>query len=353
MADSFVLFTEHWSGMELLSLEQRGLLLTALMADHDACPMPQLDQTTTVVLAMMRPRMEANRKKYLDTVEKRRAAGKVGGKAKAGNATTEETNVSEQKQAEANKSKTKHPEANGSKAKQTEAKPSIAPPDTDTDPDPENTSYSNTPLTPQGDAVADAPAGECDAAPVPDASETAEPQALPEQPEPEPEPEPPAPAPSSRKEKPEKQLPLPRLRKDDFVRWYVKYPCKKNRGSAVKTWDKLAKAEQLPSLDALLSALDWQMWQPDWQKEDGQYVPHPASYLNAYRWTDEPPSPGQLQAWKHGGWQQTRHQGRPRRMPDPDQSRMESIEELPRLEDGTLDVQEYFRQQELIDNGAY
>ena len=67
-AESFVVFTEHWSGMALLSREQRGDLLEALMALHGACEMPELDQATAIVLAMIRPRMEANRKKYEETV---------------------------------------------------------------------------------------------------------------------------------------------------------------------------------------------------------------------------------------------------------------------------------------------
>lgn len=79
---SFIMYTESWSGMHLLSREQRGDLLTALMAFNgaDDCEMPEMDQATACVFAMLRPRLEANRKKYQETVEKRKEGGKLGGR---------------------------------------------------------------------------------------------------------------------------------------------------------------------------------------------------------------------------------------------------------------------------------
>ena len=79
---SFIMYTESWSGIQLLSREQRGDLLTALMAFHgaDDCEMPEMDQATECVFAMLRPRLEANRKKYQETVEKRKEGGKLGGR---------------------------------------------------------------------------------------------------------------------------------------------------------------------------------------------------------------------------------------------------------------------------------
>lgn len=51
---SFIMYTESWSGIQLLSREQRGDLLTALMAFHgaDDCEMPKLDQATACVFAI-------------------------------------------------------------------------------------------------------------------------------------------------------------------------------------------------------------------------------------------------------------------------------------------------------------
>ena len=79
---SFIMYTESWSGIQLLSREQRGDLLTALMAFNgaDDCEMPEMDQATACIFAMLRPRLEANRKKYQETVEKRKEGGKLGGR---------------------------------------------------------------------------------------------------------------------------------------------------------------------------------------------------------------------------------------------------------------------------------
>lgn len=52
---SFIMYTESWSGIQLLSREQRGRLLTALMAYYGAdCKTPELDQATACVFEMVR-----------------------------------------------------------------------------------------------------------------------------------------------------------------------------------------------------------------------------------------------------------------------------------------------------------
>lgn len=78
---SFIMYNEHWGGIGLLTNEQRGVLLQALMAYNGAtCKMPEMDQATACIFAMLRPRLEANRKKYQETVEKRKEGGKLGGR---------------------------------------------------------------------------------------------------------------------------------------------------------------------------------------------------------------------------------------------------------------------------------
>lgn len=53
---SFIMYTESWSGIQLLSREQRGDLLTALMAFNgaDGCEMPEMDQATACVFEMVK-----------------------------------------------------------------------------------------------------------------------------------------------------------------------------------------------------------------------------------------------------------------------------------------------------------
>ena len=69
----------------------------------------------------------------------------------------------------------------------------------------------------------------------------------------------------------------------EFESFWKEYPKKVAKGVAYKAWMK-----QKPPLDACLSSLEWQKKTDQWLKENGQYIPHPASWINAKRWEDEP-----------------------------------------------------------------
>jgi hypothetical protein len=45
-----------------------------------------------------------------------------------------------------------------------------------------------------------------------------------------------------------------------------------------------------PRIDDVMFALSWQTQSKDWAKEDGKYIPMPATYLNQGRWKDEAPT---------------------------------------------------------------
>lgn len=45
--------------------------------------------------------------------------------------------------------------------------------------------------------------------------------------------------------------------------------------------------EPAETLKKILTALEWQKNTEQWQKENGQFVPMPATYLNQQRWLDE------------------------------------------------------------------
>lgn len=70
-----------------------------------------------------------------------------------------------------------------------------------------------------------------------------------------------------------------------FLSYYGVYPKKQNKSDAVKAWVQIEGDKYLPEI---LAALAWQVKQPDWTKENGKYVPLPASYLRARRWEDQP-----------------------------------------------------------------
>lgn len=68
-----------------------------------------------------------------------------------------------------------------------------------------------------------------------------------------------------------------------FEVFWKAYPRKVGKDKALVAWKKLA-----PPLDACLKTLEWQTRQDQWVKDDGKYIPHPATWLNAGRWKDEP-----------------------------------------------------------------
>ena len=74
-----------------------------------------------------------------------------------------------------------------------------------------------------------------------------------------------------------------------FARFWDAYPKRVAKKDARRAWAKLNPSPAV--VDQMLGALAWQTQQPGWLKDGGAYVPYPASWLNAERWTDEPPKP--------------------------------------------------------------
>lgn len=70
-----------------------------------------------------------------------------------------------------------------------------------------------------------------------------------------------------------------------FTEFWQAYPRKVGKGAAEKAWAKLK-----PDLQIVLSALAWQSRQDGWTKDQGVFIPHPATYLNQRRWEDEKPA---------------------------------------------------------------
>lgn len=83
MKNSFLLYTDYMEQLELLSLEQRGVLLTAVMLHSMGKDLPEMDAVTKMAFSFIRADLDRATKKYDETVGKRKAAGKAGGEAKA------------------------------------------------------------------------------------------------------------------------------------------------------------------------------------------------------------------------------------------------------------------------------
>lgn len=81
--NSFIMYTDYMEQISMLKREQRGDLFTAIMAYADNAELPDMDDVTRMAFCFIRSQMDRDKSKYLDTVEKRREAGKQGGRPKA------------------------------------------------------------------------------------------------------------------------------------------------------------------------------------------------------------------------------------------------------------------------------
>lgn len=72
---------------------------------------------------------------------------------------------------------------------------------------------------------------------------------------------------------------------DGFERFWQTYPRKVAKVQALKAWSKLKPNEEL--LNVILSALEREKQSFQWRKDNGQFIPYPATWLNGRRWEDD------------------------------------------------------------------
>ncbi|NCE83510.1 Pyocin large subunit-like protein [Pseudomonas sp. Q1] len=77
-----------------------------------------------------------------------------------------------------------------------------------------------------------------------------------------------------------------------FAQFWALYPRKVGKEAARKAWDKLKLTNEL--FDSLIQALGAQCLTTDWTKDNGQFIPHPSTWINGKRWEDEVPDPAPL-----------------------------------------------------------
>lgn len=70
-----------------------------------------------------------------------------------------------------------------------------------------------------------------------------------------------------------------------FDKFWSLYPKKKAKEAARKAWVKLKLTPALETM--ILADVAAKKQSQDWTKNGGQYIPHPATYLNGKRWEDE------------------------------------------------------------------
>jgi len=89
------------------------------------------------------------------------------------------------------------------------------------------------------------------------------------------------------------KTPLPPLGKGEsvqpsmpegFEKFWAAYPKKEGKLAAVKAWGKIPSP--VATLPRMLEAIASQKKTESWTKDGGQFIPHPATWLNAGRWMD-------------------------------------------------------------------
>lgn len=77
-----------------------------------------------------------------------------------------------------------------------------------------------------------------------------------------------------------------------FARFWKAYPKKVGKGAAEKAWKKIKPSAEL--FDTIMAAIDAAKASEQWQRENGRYIPNPATWLNQKRWEDELPTAAPL-----------------------------------------------------------
>lgn len=72
-----------------------------------------------------------------------------------------------------------------------------------------------------------------------------------------------------------------------FNEFWKAYPKKAGKGAAEAAWNKIQPGKAL--LAEILSAIETAKRSRQWRRDGGQYIPHPATWLNQRRWEDEAP----------------------------------------------------------------
>ncbi|KKL94165.1 hypothetical protein LCGC14_1867430 [marine sediment metagenome] len=107
-----------------------------------------------------------------------------------------------------------------------------------------------------------------------------------------------------------------------FDRFWDAYPRKVGKPSAQKAWRRvfiralsvawdhgeIAPPRQQELGNKILAGLELWKATEQWQKDGGQFIPYPATFLNQRRWEDDPPTSGYTET--HGRWPRVEPDGK-------------------------------------------
>jgi hypothetical protein len=86
--------------------------------------------------------------------------------------------------------------------------------------------------------------------------------------------------------KPAKAPPKTNSSPAHFDAFWTAYPKKVARKAALSAW---SKCKDRPPIAEILAALTAQKDSEQWTKDNGQFIPNPATWINQARWADETP----------------------------------------------------------------
>lgn len=85
--------------------------------------------------------------------------------------------------------------------------------------------------------------------------------------------------------KQDKKVSFDKEREQKFNEFWKIYPKKRDKAQARKIWLKLKPNDEL--FNKIIMAVKEQAQTEQWQKDNGQYIPYPSTWLNGKRWEDE------------------------------------------------------------------
>lgn len=79
--------------------------------------------------------------------------------------------------------------------------------------------------------------------------------------------------------------------RNDFETFWQAYPNKTGKDKAWEVWKSQKNTLRRPPLAMVLTVIARAKQSRKWMKDDGEYIPNPATWLNQGRWDDEPAMP--------------------------------------------------------------
>lgn len=238
---SFMLYYDYREHLELLTDEERGRLLMALMDYGERGELPDLDGAARMAFSFIRAQMDRDAAKYAQKCAKNADNGAKGGRPrKATQESKEKPSETEESQTELSETQrflgiTENSERFSEKPKKTERlfeKPRKPDTDTDTETDTETDNY--TPPHPSDEGS--------DAA-------------------------------------------MRSRMQERFDEFWAAYPKRVGKAYAFKAWKRIKPTAELH--ERIMQALADQKRGEQWLRDNGRYIPNPATWLNGGYWDNE------------------------------------------------------------------